>query len=77
MQHTFDLIHDFIVPKAQNTVSLRFQKCSPLGIVLFLLQMLAAIQFDDEFPAGGTEVNHIITDSMLVPKMDILYPVRA
>jgi hypothetical protein len=36
-----------------------------------------AIQFDNEFLARGTEVNHVISDSVLCPKMDALHAVRS
>lgn len=38
--------------------------------------MLTAVQFNDQFASGGTEVCDVITNGMLVPKVDIPHAVR-
>lgn len=38
--------------------------------------MLASVQFNDQFPAWSAKVNDVVTDGMLIPKMDIAHTVR-
>ena len=47
--NAFNIIHYIVIPKANHLVTLRFKILGSFRIVFFLLQMLTAIQFDDEF----------------------------
>ena len=67
-----NVFQDIIVPKAQDFVPMRFKKFCALGIVFILFQVLAVIQFDDEFTAWSAEVHHIVANSMLAAKTDIV-----
>lgn len=72
--HTFDVLHHLMIPKPENAIAACLQIPGPFGIVLFLLQMLAAVQFEDEFLARRAEINHILSNCMLIPKVSAFKP---
>jgi len=53
-----------------------FQESRSFPVVIFLLQVLAAVQFNDQFLARGTKVDNIRSNGMLVSKVDLFETVR-
>jgi hypothetical protein len=50
--NSLDVIHHVVIPKVDHFVALRLKVFRSFFIILFLFQMLTAIQFDDEFCFG-------------------------
>lgn len=48
-QDSFHIVHDRIVPKADQVIALRFKKFGPAPVIFLLVKVLAAIQFNDQF----------------------------
>ena len=68
MTTAFKIIHDLMVPKAQDAVTLSDQVgCAPL-VVLLQIHVLAAIHFDDQLKARGVEVDDKRADGVLAAK---------
>jgi hypothetical protein len=65
MDYTFDVIHHLIVPKADHPIALRLQISCSFCAILVLLQMLTAIEFDNEFGFGRAEVRDILAHRVL------------
>jgi len=69
--HIVHVFQHIMVPKTQDFVPALFKEFSALRIVFFLFQVLASIQFEDEFAAWSTEIYYVITDGVLPSE---LYP---
>ena len=59
-----------VVPESEHAVSLGSKMLRPLQILLFLLQMGASIQFEDEMVSRRAEVGDIGADRVLPAKYD-------
>jgi len=57
-----------MIPKSQHTVTLRLQILCTLLIILFLLSMLPAIQFNYYLLFNTTKVDYISSNGMLSTK---------
>ena len=68
--HAIDVIHYIVIPETENAIAVFFEICGAFCIIFFLIEVLAAIQFDDEFLARGTKIGDIRTDCMLVAEMN-------
>lgn len=75
-QHRIEVVHHVIVPKPQDYVSFRFQKFSPLFVILFLIQMLTSVQLDNKPPPRGAKIHNVIADGVLVSKMHTAHAMR-
>jgi hypothetical protein len=60
-----------MIPETPHPTATRFQILCALIVVLFLFQMLAAVELNDQVFAGSAEVQDVITNGMLVSEMDI------
>jgi len=69
-QIAVDIIHYIAVPKAQEATALLFEESCALGVVFFLVEVLTAIQLDDQFLARGAEVGDVRPNGMLAAEMD-------
>jgi hypothetical protein len=74
-QDALDVIHHFVIPKADNMVASGFEESGSFGIVFLLVKVLTTIQLDDEFLARSTEIRDILANRVLSPKMDIFHAV--
>ncbi len=54
--NTVDVVHDLVVPKANYLITQRFEVFCSFIIIIFLLQMLTSIQFDDEFTLDADKI---------------------
>ncbi len=66
-----NIFHQIIIPKPQYYISFRFKEYSALIVIFFLLQMPAAINFNNKLLIRRTEVNNVTANRMLPPEMDI------
>jgi hypothetical protein len=62
----------FVVPKTQNPIAFCLKEYRAFVVVCGLFQVMAAIQFNDEFFTRGTKVNDVIANSVLSSEMDSL-----
>lgn len=64
------LVEDVVVPKAQNPKAFRPQKGIAASVIVRLLDMLAAIQFDDDARRKAGEITNIRADRVLSAKLE-------
>jgi hypothetical protein len=78
-QHTVSIGHDVIVGKSKDSKSLRSQEqvASRVTLRLFALEMLTAIDFDNQFCFVTYEVDDVRTYRRLPSKARALKTVRA
>ena len=69
LQDRFDIVHHFIIPKAQYSIALLHQKSGPSSIRFLLRCMLSTIQFHDQAIFRAAEVGDEVTDGMLSPEL--------
>lgn len=62
--HAFDILHYSVVPKADHLITLRLQVCCSFFIVFCLFQMLAAVQFNNEFLFDTDKIGNIVANGM-------------
>jgi hypothetical protein len=67
---TIEIVHHVAIPKADDSVSLRLQKPGSFIIIFNLLQVLSAIQLDDEFLSDAHEIWNEIANGVLPSKVD-------
>ena len=65
-----DIIHDLVVPKADNFVSQCFKIFCAFCVVFDLFQVLTAIQFEDEFLFDADKVRDEVSNGVLPSKVD-------
>ena len=70
MHHCIDIFEHVMVPEPEDAVSRRLQSFCSLQIIFCLIQVLAAIDFDDQFSAGSTEVYNVMADGVLSTKLN-------
>jgi hypothetical protein len=58
-QHTIKVLHDIIIPVAQNSKTLGFQVCRAMSVGRLLIRMMTTIEFDDDETLRATEINNI------------------
>lgn len=66
---TVDIVHHLMIPKTDDPVTQRSKIFSSFGIIRFLLQVLTAVQLDDEFPLDAAEIGDIFANGMLPSKI--------
>ena len=71
-EDVLEIVHHVAIPKADDAVSLGLQEPGARIIILNLLQMLRAVQFDDEFLFDADEIRDVISNRVLTPKVDSL-----
>lgn len=64
-----DIVHHLMIPETDDPVTQRSKIFSSFGVIRFLLQVLAAVQFDDEFPLNAAEIGDILANGMLPSKI--------
>ena len=64
-----DVVHYFMIPETDDLVTQRFKIFSSFGVIHFLLQVLTAVQLDDEFPLDAAEIGDIFANGMLPSKI--------
>ena len=62
--HALYILHHIIVPEAKNCVALGFQVLRTFFIIRLLIQVLTAIQFNDEFCFRRAEIRDVFPNSM-------------
>jgi hypothetical protein len=75
--HAIDIVHHIAIPEAENAVAVPFKIGSALSIIFFLIDVLAAIQFDDEFLTRSTEIGDVRANGVLAAEMNAIRPVGA
>jgi hypothetical protein len=70
IHNCIDILEHVMVPESENAVSLCLQVFCSLQIIFRLVQMLTAIDFDDQFSAGSTEVYNVMADGVLSTKLN-------
>ncbi len=75
--YAFDVIHHIIIPKPNHFITLRLQICCSFFVAILLIQMLASIEFNNQFLARCTEVSNVLTDCMLSSETDSIFAHRA
>jgi len=68
--HFRDFVHYIAVPESQNAVAFGFKERRSFGIIFFLVKVLAAIHFDNQFAARGAKVSNVRSDGMLAAESD-------
>ena len=68
--NAINIIHHTIIPKADDFVAERVQVFCSFFIVFFLLQVLTAIQFDDEFLFDADKIGNVLANGVLPSKVD-------
>ena len=68
LQDRFDIVHHFIIPEAQYSITLLHQKSGPSSIRFLPRSMLSTIQFYDQATFRAAEVSDEATDGMLSTK---------
>jgi hypothetical protein len=76
-QDRFKIVKHGIIPESQNPITLCVKVCRSLSIINFLLKMLTAVQFDNQFLARGTEIHNVVSDGMLVAEMNVAQAMSA
>ena len=66
--HAVGVAQHVVVPKAQNSITSRFEPHGPFGITSDLIGVLAAVHFDDETRGETDEVGNVGTERRLPPK---------
>jgi hypothetical protein len=61
-----------VVPEAQNQIALRFERSSPLGILLATFGVLATIEFNNQSRRLTAEVCDVVTDCDLPAKFQAI-----
>ena len=61
--HAFYILHHIVVPEAKNCVALGLQVLRTFFIIRLLIQVLTAIQFNDEFLTRSTKIDNIIPNN--------------
>src|SRR5215216_816310 len=59
-----------MIPKPQDSIAVRFQVFYSLVIILCLLEMLTAIQLDDQFRFRRAKVGDVLANGMLPTEGD-------
>ncbi len=59
------IIHHLVIPETNHLIPKQYWIGGSLEIMLALLQAAAAIQFNDQFPFHGAEVNNVFAKAML------------
>jgi len=57
-----NVVHDLVVPKADDFVPQLLQMPGTLHVVTFLLQMLAPVEFDYQFLLDGAKIDDACTE---------------
>ena len=70
--HTIKILHDIIIPVAQNSKTLGFQICCALSVRLLLIRMMTTVEFDDDQSLRATKIHNIWTDRMLPSEFQAL-----
>lgn len=70
-QYRIRLLQHFVVPEAYYAVTSRLNKYCSFKVIILLISMLAAVHFNDQLLARGTEIHQIRSYGMLTAKMDI------
>jgi hypothetical protein len=70
LEHAVGIGEDFVVPEAQNAISLGREQCSTPRIAVALDRMLTAVELDDQATLGTAEVDDERPDRMLTPDLD-------
>jgi len=65
------------MPETQPAVTLGTEKCHAFIIVFLLLKMLGAIHFNGKFDAWCTEIDDIVSNSVLSAEMHAIAAMRA
>jgi hypothetical protein len=68
-QHTFAICQNVIVPKWQNSITL-VREMSVAPIISLALQMLSAVNFDDEISVAAHEVDNKGADCFLTDEFE-------
>ena len=64
------LVHDVAVPESEDAVTLRPQESVAVCIVGRLVEMLTAVEFDDDSHLGADEVADVGPDHVLAPELE-------
>ena len=76
LQYALCVVHHLVVPEPQHSIALHLEIGRALIVPLLLLDVLAAIQLDDQPLTWGAEISYIGADGMLAPEVDALLPER-
>ena len=57
--HSVQVFKNLVVPKTQDTVATRFQIRGAFFIIIFLVEMLRTVHFDDKFFLDATKIGDI------------------
>ena len=66
------IIQHLAVPETQDMIALAGKVSGAHLVVLILVFVLAAINFDNQFEARGVEIDNLVLDRMLAAKMNII-----
>ena len=67
-QDALEFIKHPIIPESKHLVTLLFQPGCPPSVILFLVHMLPAVEFNDQLFFEACEVYNILTQGMLPPE---------
>ena len=67
-EHAGEIMHDVIVPEADDAIAASRDLQGAGGVFLLLLRVLAAIEFNRELAPGIGEIDDMRSDRMLPPK---------
>jgi hypothetical protein len=69
LDHTFDILENFVVPKSQDAKALLCKPSRPFSVGIDAQRVLASIDFNDEFGLEADEIGHEGSDRRLTPEM--------
>ena len=61
----FDVLKDFVVPEPQDSETFYFQPMRALGVLLNLVGVLSAVEFNDQACGEANEIHDVIADGRL------------
>jgi hypothetical protein len=73
-EHAIEILEHFVVPKPEDEVTTRFQILGSTRILLSLLVVLAAVEFDDELRVWATEIDDKSVQRHLAPELQTAKP---
>lgn len=68
--YSVHVLRYIVIPKTDHFVAKRFKTLCSFFVVLHLLQVLTAVQFDDELLLDAHEIGNKVSDGVLTAKVD-------
>ncbi len=73
LKHSVDILQHFVIPKADDAITLRLEKFRPPRIPFSLFRVLTAVDLDHDLESVVRKINDVVTESNLSAKMGCWY----